>query len=554
MLNRHKWLKYLLYVLGVVITLFLGLFVYLYSVALVSNPNPKDVSVLQLQRTSLGQNCYVINNNWIRKSNTGLWEMYVEGDPFERGVINGKLAKELVYNQEIAFQNQISKLIPSTFYRNFLKYFIAWFNRDLEKNLTEEQKLEIYGVSTSTSPEFEYVGSGYQRLMNYHAAHDIGHTLQNLALVGCSSFATWNERSEDSLLIIGRNFDFYVGDKFAEDKIVEFCKPTKGYPFMMVTWGGMTGVLSGMNMEGITVTINAAKSTVPPGSATPISLLSREILQYSKNINEAIAIAKKRTTFVSESIMIGSANDNKTVVIEKTPENMDVYQSSSNSIICTNHFQSKLLGHEKANTLQVRESASMYRYNRMQELLQKNPKNTPELTAQLLRNQSGLKNIGIGYGNEKAVNQLIAHHSIIFEPHHKIVWVSTSPWQLGQYVAYDLNKVFAMKGLKFNHEICDSAKNIKADVFLQTKQYRDFVTFRNLKQQLMDGQEVDIKVLIASNPEYYHTYVLAGDDAFKEKKYSIAKKYYTTALSKEIATQNEKAYIKAQIQKCIDKQ
>ena len=43
-------------------------------------------------------------------------------------------------------------------------------------------------------------------------------------------------------------------------------------------------------------------------------------------------------------------------------------------------------------------------------------------------------------GNEKAVNQLIAHHSVVFEP--KIIGVGIYlTWQLGEYVAYDLNKV-----------------------------------------------------------------------------------------------------------------
>ncbi len=59
-----------------------------------------------------------------------------------------------------------------------------------------------------------------------------------------ASFGTWNDRSKDSSLIIGRNFDFYVGDKFAEDKIVAFYKPDKGYRFMFITWAGFTGVVS----------------------------------------------------------------------------------------------------------------------------------------------------------------------------------------------------------------------------------------------------------------------------------------------------------------------
>src|SRR6201996_4435817 len=289
-----KLLRGVLYVFGGFVFLFIVLAVYLYCVAIDYPPKPKDLSSENLQRTEVSPGFYTLKDSWFRKSKSGLFELYVEGSPFERGVINGKLTKELVVKQEDYFTAQIKKMIPSDFYRSFLKYFVAWFNRDLSKNVTEEYKEEIYGISQSASDKYQYIGSNYQRILNYHAAHDIGHALQGMALVGCTSFGTWDARSEDGTMIIGRNFDFYVNDDFARDKIVAFYNPAQGNKFMTVTWGGFIGAVSGMNDKGLSVTINAAKSTIPKGAATPVSLVAREVLQYAGNIQEAIAIAKKR--------------------------------------------------------------------------------------------------------------------------------------------------------------------------------------------------------------------------------------------------------------------
>jgi isopenicillin-N N-acyltransferase like protein len=549
MLKRKKFWKRVGYVFGVIFLLLIIFAIYLVQVSKVDPPKVADMSSLQLKRVDHGNEFFTINNNWFRHSKSGLYELYVEGQPFERGVINGKLSEELVVRQEDHFAEQIEKMIPSKFKRNFLKYMIGWFNRNLDKNVSEEYKEEIYGVSESASPKYQYLGTNYQRILNYHAAHDIGHAVQNLMQVGCTSFGTWGAMSQDSTMIIGRNFDFYVGDKFAEDKIVAFFNPSSGHKFMTVTWGGFTGAVSGMNDQGVSVTINAAKSDLPTGSATPVSLVTKEILQYAKNINEAVAIAKSRKMFVSESFLVASAADNKAVIIEKTPDDLDVYDPNKDFIVCANHFQSKLLGPSKTNQEQINESASQYRYRRLMQLLNENGKNNVQKTINILRDQKGLNGEDIGMGNEKAINQLIAHHSIVFEPKKLLVWVSTSPWQLGEYVAYDLNKVFALKGMKENKEVSDSSLTISADTFLLTAQYKQFIVFRTMKQRIMDGGDINADSLVASNPEFYNAYVLAGDYLYKKKKYADALKNYQLALTKEIATKKEEEHIRKQIKK-----
>jgi isopenicillin-N N-acyltransferase-like protein len=551
MLRRKIW-KRVLYFFGVLFILILIGIIYLFSVATVYPPKSVDKTILSEQRSPGNRGFYTLNNNWFRKSNSGLYEMYVEGQPFEMGVINGKLSKELVVRQEDHFNEQINKMIPSKFYFHFLKYFIGWFNRHLDKNVNKEYKEEIYGVSQSASDKYQYIGSNYQRILNYHAAHDIGHALQSMALVGCTSFGTWNTKSQDSTMIIGRNFDFYVGDKFAEDKIVAFFNPAQGHKFMTITWGGFVGAVSGMNDKGLTVTINAAKTNIPSGSATPVSLVAREVLQYAENIGQALEIAKKRKMFVSESFLVGSEEDNKAVLIEKTPDTLAVYDPHQNMIVCANHFQSTVLAKSKENIEQVNESASMYRYQRLTELLNANGSNTVQKTVDILRNRQGLNNADIGMGNEKAINQLIAHHSIVFEPKKLLVWVSTSPWQLGKFVAYDLNKVFALKGMKEDREICDSNLTIAADTFLQSKAYNNFITFRRIKQEITEGKDIDVDSLIKSNPEYYNSYVLAGDYLYKRNNAKGALKYYQAALTKVIATKKEEKHVRDQIKKIRD--
>lgn len=507
--------------------------------------------------TKLSDSSFISGNNSFSKNKQGLWELYVEGDPLEIGLTTGALSDSLLQKQQRIFFSKITDIVPSKFQQKMLRHFLSWFNRKLYLNVPEEYQTEIYGVSQYTSHEFDNIAPQYQRGLYLHAAHDIGHALQDLALVGCSSFAAWNEKSEDGNLILGRNFDFYVNDAFAENKIIAFVKPKEGHNFMMVTWPGMIGTVSGMNQQGLTVTINASKSKIPLIAKTPISILTREILQHAQSIEEAIAIAKKRKVFVSESIMVGSAKDNKAVLIEVSPKKMDVYDVPNTSqLICSNHFQGEAFKDDKRNQEQIVNSHSEYRFERMQELLSENKKINPLIASEILRDKNGLNNLPLGYGNEKALNQLMAHHGIIFKPKEKLVWVSANPYQLGEFVCYNLDTVFNSK--KSNAEISFEQENlnIAKDPFIKTEAFQNYKKFR-IEDRLMDlylkKKETISSEFIQNyqclNPDYWVVYYKTGLYFYQKKEFQQAQLNFEKALTKEITTAPEKAEIEKYLKK-----
>ena len=521
----------------------------------------------------------------------GLYEMRVCGGPFERGEAIGKLGEDLLYQQEKAFADKLFEMVPSSRYRAFLHYFITIFNRRMGASVPLEYRQEIKAMSASCTHEFDDFGSPYERQMQYHSAHDIGHVMQDYMLVGCTSFAVWGRESADSSLLMARNFDFYMGEEFAKNKLVLFEKPDSGYAYVSVTWPGMLGVVSGMNTQGLAVTINASKLEVPSSSATPISILVKSILQYASNIEEAETIAASFKTFVCESILVGSANDGRAVIIEKTPSAMGIYSpdggsefsrmtaassanmvsqlggavesvrqgvasssaadvsshgcgsgtgrltdsSSGNSaaslgeasvvtrVICTNHYQSDRFRDDPVNVENIRVSDSGYRYRRVQQLLDSLGSIDYLKAAAVLRDIRGVDGEDVGYCNDLSINQMLAMHSVIFKPAEKKIWVSTSPWQFGKFVCFDLDEVFGEEGLSTRGVSGDGLSDSAAH-FTGVSGQATHSGSRNLSsgEESVHVASVDVDQRTCEAGSASHLVcTLAGDSGFSDDEMSI---------------------------------
>lgn len=510
------------------------------------------VSVFSDSLRICGENSLVLNKY-------GLWEAKLSGSSLDRGITFGLMAGDLLKYQEDVFVSQIEKIVPSRAYLKFLRFLIVIFNRKMADYIPQEFQDEIYGISLSCTHEYDAIGTPFERQMNYHAAHDIGHAMQEYMLVGCSSFAVWGDKSADNELIIGRNFDFWVGDDFARNKQVQFIFPDKGYKYASVSWPGMTGVVSGMNEKGLTITMNASKGRIPTSSAMPISLLAKEILLYAGNVSEAYTIAQRAKTFVSESLMIGSAEDSSAVIIEKTPEKTALFRQNDNEILCTNHYQSDSFSEDKINMENILTSDSKYRYERLSDLVSSSIPMDNAGAARVLRDRFGKNGEDIGLFNEKAVNQSIAHHSVIFEPRKLKMWVSTSPWQSGAYVCYDLADIFSGKGAattSLSNEKC----TIPADSSFIRNIYPKILRYRELSGEINSAlqsksmiDENELMEFESINPEYFGTYSILGDYYHSVQNDSLALNYWRKALDKEIPRVSEKRMLENKIKKYAEK-
>jgi len=202
---------------------------------------PADVSIIAAQARDAGRENLASAKSWFARRE-GLPVVFLKGSPFEIGWAEGQLLPAAMHTLENDFMDMIHSYVPEDWKIDLLKSYVIYRNRHLTDFVPLNYRLEIYGTTLGCPDGHPELGPYYNRMLNYHAAHDISYMMIDNPLVsraGCTAFGAWAERPDHAHLITGRNFDLEAAEVFSRDRVVLMCEPDGGIPLISLSWAGM---------------------------------------------------------------------------------------------------------------------------------------------------------------------------------------------------------------------------------------------------------------------------------------------------------------------------
>jgi isopenicillin-N N-acyltransferase like protein len=511
---------------------------------------PADTSIMQLKPETRDGKVW-LGKSWAGRRD-GLLVIYLKGSPFEMGYAEGVLMQDQMHTLENGFLQMIRGYVPQHWLMEMLKYYVIYRNRYLSDYVPLNYRMEIYGTSLGCPDIHPEEGPYYNRLLNYHAAHDVSYMMIDnpfiSASAGCTAFGAWGGATTNRHLITGRNFDWEAAEVFSRDRVVMMCEPDNGIPFISLSWAGMAGVVSGMNRAGISVTVNGAPSSLPKETATPVAIVAREIMEKAHNLDEALDILRNAKVFVSTLWLVGSRADGKFVVVEKTPATTHVREPDGDSIVCANHFKTPGLKDDPRNTNYMAGATSVSREARLKELLQqaRGTLDVPE-AVEFLRDRDLPGGVFAGDGNRGTLNAFIATHATVMDLSDGIFWAASPPNQLGQFVAFDVSD--------FSREL--PALTVPADAILASGEYERAKQAQKCLQdgeQALKNKDAQTALTLAEkaeslNPGFYRNATLRGRALLALGRNQEAAQSFENALAAHPAFLKEKQGLESLLQR-----
>ncbi len=336
----------------------------------------------------------------------------LRGKPYERGYQHGIALKDEIQYFNNNFEDLVclfqGKIKGKIIYRLMLKTA-----KDFEKKIlnsypeAKEFFEEMKGISDASHVPYEKIL--LFNLTDEISTYYVGKSMRK----SCSSFVF---RNKDGNLIIGRNLDYGVFiDELPLCTIIFKYYPEEGNPFISISWPALVGSYTGIS-DNLFVSINVSQSRRKEMGA-PEFLLTRKIIQYSNNLDDALNNAPY--TFQGLNVLI-SDKDNA-VILEISPKMKRIRDLRDNGfLIATNHYQHPEMLSEQESKLVEEMPIPLKDGSYVQQI------DTKEREKIIREKIEKVNNIDVEYAKEilKSVSTRLTLQSIIYLPRERKLFIA----------------------------------------------------------------------------------------------------------------------------------
>jgi len=255
----------------------------------------------------------------------------ISGSYYDMGLQYGVLLKgevqEMMEQHLAGLKASIFSRLP-WYIRPFGSIILHFKLKSMEKTLPQKYLDELKGLVDET-------GVSYNDVL-------FGAFGAELLTFGCSSFVKKTPQG----IIHGRSLDYQFPFLGRAPVVVEYA-PKGKLKYTTVGFVGFPGALSGMNEEGITVSLDAAPMYKTNSKRTiPICYQMREILEKACTIEEVDELLKGYQTEQGWLLIVGSLRDEMGVVYDIAGKEIVKNVMRGDHITATNYFLDEELRHK----------------------------------------------------------------------------------------------------------------------------------------------------------------------------------------------------------------
>ncbi|MCR4426992.1 MAG: C45 family autoproteolytic acyltransferase/hydrolase [Firmicutes bacterium] len=204
------------------------------------------------------------------------------------------------------------------------------------------------GFLRHTPPEYVEEMKGFVQAAEGRQARDLTPILlpnvfAEIGLVyGCTSFAAFGPTTADGSLYHGRNLDFDGSHSFGRYAIVAIYEPEGSYPFIALTYPANIGVMQGMNIHSICVSMSYSKASPEHITTDGIGyqFLLRQVLERAATLDDAVEIIRHAPRTIGLDILVSDAKIPDARVIEVAADRYQVRTPGPEGAIwATNRYE-----------------------------------------------------------------------------------------------------------------------------------------------------------------------------------------------------------------------